>query len=97
MGRKPAVPAKRQTFRLHHPTIKGIDTLVRSGAAPSRNALIEMLVERALRTHRRSEREARAEKAYAEAFRDATYTAEQDELTRAFAPADAEAARMIDP
>lgn len=89
-------PAKRLTFRLHYPTIQGIETLVRGGVAPSRNALIESLVADALRAFRHREREAEAQKAYAEAFRDAAYAAEQDELSRAFSAADVETARHID-
>ena len=91
------VSAKRLTFRLHHPTIEGIDALVRSGAAPSRNALIESLVEQALRALRRREREVQTEKIYAHAFQDAAYAKEQEEVSRAFAAADAETARGLSP
>jgi len=90
------IPAKRLTFRLHQPTIAGIDALVRSGLAPSRNALIEALVDQALRILRRREREAQTEEAYGQAFRDPAYVAEQEEVTRAFGAADAEAGRRVD-
>ena len=90
------IPAKRMTFRLHQPTIAGIDALVLSGLAPSRNALIEALVDQALRTLRRREREGRAEKAYSEAFRDPAYVSEQEEVIRGFAAADAEVAGRVD-
>jgi Arc/MetJ-type ribon-helix-helix transcriptional regulator len=90
------IPAKRMTFRLHQPTIAGIDALVLSGLAPSRNALIEALVDQALRALRRREREARTEKAYSEAFRDPAYVSEQEDVIRAFAAADAEAAGRVD-
>lgn len=90
-------PAKRVTFRLHQPTVEGIDAFVRSGIAPSRNALIEALVSQALKTLRRREREAEAEKVYAQAFRNAPYAAEQEELVQAFAEADAETVRRVDP
>lgn len=53
----------RLNCRLHH-------TAGLSGLAPSRNALIEALVNQALRALRRREREARTEKAYREAFHD---------------------------
>jgi hypothetical protein len=49
------VIARRMTFRLHLPTLEGIDALVRSGVAPSRNVLIETLVDRAVRALRRRE------------------------------------------
>jgi hypothetical protein len=91
-----AETAKRVTFRLRRATVDAIDALVRSGAARSRNALIEDLVSQAARSLRRREREAEAEKFYARAFADAAYTAEQEEVVRAFAVADAEAARSID-
>jgi Arc/MetJ-type ribon-helix-helix transcriptional regulator len=91
------VSAKRMTFRLHQPTIEGIDALVRSGMAASRNALIETLVEQALRALRRREREVQTEKIYAHAFQDGSYAKEQEELSRAFAAADAETARRLDP
>ena len=90
------IPAKRMTFRLHQPTIAGIDALVQSGLARSRNALIETLVDQALRVLRRREREARTEKVYSEAFRDPAYAAEQEEVIRAFAAADAETAGRLD-
>lgn len=90
------VVAKRLTFRLHRPTIEGIDALVRAGMAPSRNALIEALVEQALRGLRRREREAQTEKIYARAFQDASYAQEQEEVGRAFAAADHETARRLD-
>lgn len=90
-------PAKRMTFRLHQPTIEGIDALIRGGMASSRNTLIESLVDTALRGLRRRERETHAEKVYAEAFRDASYVTEQEEVVRAFAAADVETARRIDP
>lgn len=90
-------PAKRMTFRLHQPTIEGIDALIRGGMASSRNTLIEALVDQALRGLRRRERETHAEKVYAEAFRDASYVTEQEEVVRAFAAADVETARRIDP
>lgn len=77
-----SVPAKRVTFRLHQPTIEGIDRLVRSDVASSRNTLIEALVSQALRSLRRREREAEAEKIYARAFQTASYVAEQEELVR---------------
>jgi len=89
-------PVKRVTFRLRRPTVEGIDALVRSGLAPSRNALVDALVSQALRALRRREREAEAEKAYARAFADPSYAAEQAEQLRAFAAADAETARTID-
>jgi hypothetical protein len=73
------------TFRLHQPTIAGIDVLVHGGLAPSRNALIEALVDQALRVLRRREREAQTEKVYREAFRDPAYASEQEEVIRAFA------------
>lgn len=91
------IPAKRVTFRLHEPTIKGIDALVRGGVASSQNALIEALVDQAVRALRRREREAQTEKIYAQAFHDASYAKEQEEVTRAFAAADAETARRLDP
>lgn len=91
------VPAKRITFRLHQPTIDGIDALVTSGVASSKNTLIEALVEQALRVLRRREREAQTEKIYAHAFQDASYAKEQEEVTRAFATADAETARRLHP
>lgn len=91
-----AAPAKRVTFRLRRTTVEALDTLVRSGLAPSRNALIEALVSQAVRAFRRREREVEAEKLYTRAFADASYVAEQDEILRAFAVADAEAARTID-
>lgn len=84
------------TFRLHQPTVAGIDALVQSGLAPSRNALIEALVDQALRALRRREREAQTEKAYREAFRDPAYASEQEEVIRAFAAADAETAGRVD-
>jgi len=84
------------TFRLHQPTIAGIDALVQSGLAPSRNALIETLVDQALRVLRRREREAQTEKVYSEAFRNPAYAAEQEEVIRAFAAADAETAGRLD-
>ena len=84
------------TFRLHQPTIAGIDALVQSGLAPSRNALIETLVDQALRVLRRREREAQTEKVYSEAFRNPAYAAEQGEVIRAFAAADAETAGRLD-
>lgn len=89
------VPARRMTFRLHLPTLEGIDALVRSGVAPSRNVLIETLVDQAVRVLRRRERESEAEKIYAQAFRDPAYVAEQEQLSRAYGAADAEAARAI--
>ncbi len=89
-------PVKRVTFRLRRPTIEGMDALVRSGIAPSRNALIDALVSQALRALRRREREAEAEKVYARAFADPSYAAEQEQLLRAFAAADAETAKTID-
>lgn len=91
------VSAKRITFRLHQPTIDGIGALVRSGVAPSRNALIESLVAHALRALTRREREVQAEKMYAHAFQDAGYAKEQEEVSRAFAAADAETARGLSP
>lgn len=91
------IPAKRITFRLHEPTIDGMDALIRSGMASSRNALIEVLVEQALRGLRRREREAQSQKIYARAFQDALYAKEQEEVSRAFAAADAETARRLDP
>lgn len=84
------------TFRLHQPTVAGIDALVQSGLAPSRNALIEALVDQALRALRRREREAQTEKAYREAFRDPAYASEQEEVIRAFAAADAETVGRVD-
>ncbi len=90
------IPAKRMTFRLHQPTVAAIDVLVHSGLAPSRNALIEALVDQALRVLRRREREAQTEKAYSEAFRDPAYASEQEEVIRAFAAADAETAGRVD-
>ena len=91
-----AAPAKRVTFRLRRTTVEALDTLVRSGLAPSRNALIEALVSQAVRAFRRREREVEAEKLYTRAFADASYVAEQDEILRAFAVADAETAKTID-
>lgn len=90
------VSAKRMTFRLHQPTIDGIDALIRSGAASSRNALIESLVDQALRALRRREREAQTEKLYALAFQDPSYAKEQEEVSRDFAAADAETAKRLD-
>ena len=52
--------------------------------------------EAALR-RRRKLREERALEEYREAFGDPAYRAEQEELARAFAPADAETARSIEP
>lgn len=89
--------AKRMTFRLHMPTVEGIEELVRSGVAPSRNALIERLVEQAVRRRRRELREERALEEYREAFGDPNYRAEQEELARAFARADVETAGSIEP
>lgn len=89
-------PAKRLTFRLHQPTIAGIEELVRSGLAPSKNALIERLVEQALRRHRQQQREAEAFKQYQADFENPTYRAEQEALLEVFAPADAETARQIE-
>lgn len=91
------IPAKRITFRLHQPTIEGIDALVHSGVASSRNALLEALVEQALRALRRREREAQTEKIYAHAFQAASYANEQEEVPQDFASADAETARRLDP
>lgn len=89
--------AKRITFRLHMPAVEGIEELVRSGLAPSRNALIESLVEQAVRRRHRQLREERALKEYRQAFGDPRYRAEQEELERAFARADAETAGMVEP
>lgn len=89
-------PAKRLTFRLHQPTIEGIEELVRSGLAPSRNALIEQLVEQALRRHRQKQREEEAFKQYQAAFENPAYRAEQETLLRDFAMADVETARQIE-
>lgn len=90
------IPAKRLTFRLHQPTITGIEELVRSGLAPSRNALIEQLVEQALRRLRQKQREEEAFKQYQAAFENPAYRAEQEALLRDFALADAETARQIE-
>lgn len=91
------IPARRITFRLHEPTIEGMDALIGSGMASSRNALIETLVGQALRALRRREREAQTEKIYVHAFQNASYAEEQEEVRRAFAAADAETARRLDP
>lgn len=89
-------PAKRMTFRLHQPTIAGIDELVQSGLAPSRNTLIEQLVEQALRRHRQKQREEEAFKQYQAAFEHPAYRAEQEALLQDFTLADAETARQIE-
>ena len=89
--------AKRVTFRLHVPVLEAIEELVRSGVAPSRNALIERLVDEAARRRRRKLREERALEDYRQAFGDPAYRAEQEELARAFALADTETARSIEP
>ncbi len=91
-----AAAVKRVTLRLRRATVEAIDALVRGGVARSRNALIEDLVSQAARSLRRGEREAEAEKLYARVFADAAYAAEQEELARAFAVADAEVARSLD-
>ncbi len=88
--------AKRVTFPLHVPALDGIEELVRAGYAPSKNALIERLVEEALRKRRRELREQQALEEYRQAFSDPVYRAEQEEILRQFARADAETARLID-
>lgn len=89
-------PAKRLTFRLHQPTIEGIEELVRGGIARSRNTLIEHMVTEALRAYRRQQREAEAFKQYRAAFDEPAYRAEQDSLLHAFEPADIETASRIE-
>jgi hypothetical protein len=92
-----SLPAKRMTVRLHHPTLEAIDTLVRGGVGSSRTALSEALVDQAVRAHRRRQREVEADTLYAQAFGDAAYAAEQEEMRRAFAAGAAETARRVDP
>lgn len=83
--------SKRVTLRLHLPVVKALDELVAGGWAPSRNALVERLVEEAVRRHRRRQREEAMYREYVEAFSDPAYREEQERILREFARADAEA------
>ncbi|HWR21457.1 MAG TPA: ribbon-helix-helix protein, CopG family [Verrucomicrobiae bacterium] len=89
------IVAKRMTFRLHQPTVESIDELVKGGLAPSKAALIERLVEQALRRYQQQQREAEAFRQYQAAFGDPCYRIEQDAIAEDFARADAEAAAQI--
>ncbi len=90
-----SIVAKRMTFRLHQPTVESIDELVKGGLAPSKAALIERLVEQALRRYQQQQREAEAFRQYQAAFGDPCYRTEQDAIAEDFARADAEAAGQI--
>lgn len=83
--------AKRMTLRLHLPAIRAMDELVAAGWAPSRNALVERLLEEALRRHRRRVCDENRYREYREAFENPDYRQEQTELLQAFSRADAEA------
>lgn len=89
------IAAKRMTFRLHQPTVESIDELVKGGLAPSKAALIERLVEQALRRHQQQQREAEAFRQYQAAFGDPRYRTEQDAIAEDFTRTDAETAAQI--
>lgn len=91
-----AAAAKRVTFRLRRTTVQAMDALVGGGIASSRNALVETLVDDAVRRLRRREREAQAEEVYAQAFGDPAYVAEQVDLGEVFSNADVESLAQAD-
>ncbi|MGH2461268.1 MAG: hypothetical protein ACRDIY_20610 [Chloroflexota bacterium] len=83
--------AKKATFLVSVDILHGIDGAVATGAAPSKNALVERALGEELRKLRRNARRAR----WDEASRDPLFLKDVEAIEQDFAAADAETARQL--
>lgn len=83
--------AKKATFALREEVLQAVDDVVKTGAAPSKNAFVERALIKELKELRRRERRAHLQ----EAAKDPLFLKDLEEVEEAFKTADAESARRI--
>jgi hypothetical protein len=86
-----------KTFRLHEDVAAAIEQLAAEDGARSQTAFVEELVRRETKRRARERRMAERREAYAKAFADPEYRAEQMQIEAEFWPLDREAWLKADP
>jgi hypothetical protein len=86
-----------KTFRLHADAVAALERLVSEDGARSQAAVVEELIRREAKRRVRERRQAERREAYAKAWADPGYRAEQMEVEAAFWPLDREAWLKADP
>ena len=86
-----ANPAKKATFSIREEVLADLDCAVASGAAPSKNALVERALVKEIREWRRQQRRARWE----QGARDPLLLRDVAEAEEEFRAADAETERRV--
>ena len=83
-----------KTFRLHEDVIAAIEQLTAEDGARSQTAFVEELIRREAKRRARERRLAERREAYAKAWADPEYRAEQEQIMREFESLDDEAWRI---
>lgn len=86
-----------KTFRLHEDVVAAIERLAAEDGARSQTAFVEELIRREAKRRAREQRHAERREAYAKAWADPEYRAEQMQIEAEFWPLDREAWLKADP